>query len=97
VINGVWTVLGGLRFRSTRVKPDGTVRLGYTGAGFPGHPAFRFDEAKNAWYAVVPAAECDVIVEISHQAGYHGHLWLLAARWQLAAAHLRSGRFLGRL
>lgn len=73
-INGVWTVLGSMRFRSTTVKPDGTVRLGYTGAGFPGYPAFRFDEAKNAWYAVVPAAECDVIVEISHQASYHGHL-----------------------
>lgn len=71
-ITGVWAVLGGMRFKSTRVKPDGTVRLGYTGAGFPGHPAFHFDEAANAWIAVVPAVECDRIVEIAHQAGYRG-------------------------
>jgi hypothetical protein len=73
-ITGVWAVLNGMRFRSTRIKPDGTVRLGYTGAGFPGHPAFSFAEATGAWHAVVPATECDQIVEISHQATYRGRL-----------------------
>lgn len=72
-ITGVWAVLGGTRFKSTRIKPNGTVRLGYTGAGFPGHDAFRFDETANAWIAVVPATECDGIAEIAHQAGYRGH------------------------
>jgi hypothetical protein len=72
-ITGVWSVLDGIRFRSTTVKPDGTVRLGYTGVGFPGHPAFRFDETRNAWIAVVPAGECDQIVDISHHATYRGH------------------------
>jgi hypothetical protein len=69
-VNGVWAVLNGVRFKATRVRPDGTVRLGYTGAGHPGHSAFSVDPATGAWNAVVPAPECDRIVEISHQAGY---------------------------
>ncbi len=73
-VTGVWAVLGGRRFKSTRVKPDGTVRLGYTGVGEPGHRAFTFDEAAGAWTAVVPATACDQIVEIAHRATYRGHL-----------------------
>jgi hypothetical protein len=67
-ITGVHAVPGGIRFKSTRIKPDGTVRLGYPGAGYPGHPAFSFDEAANAWIAVVPAADCDRVVEVAHRA-----------------------------
>lgn len=70
---GVWSVLDGLRFKSTAVKPDGTVRLGYTGAGSPRHPAFTFDETRKAWIAVVPAVECDQIVDIAHHATYRDH------------------------
>jgi hypothetical protein len=72
-ISGVWAVLNGIRFKATRIKPDGTVRLGYTGAGYPGHPAFSFDEAANAWIAVVPATDCDRVVEVAHRATYRGH------------------------
>jgi hypothetical protein len=73
LIEGVWAVLDGVRFKSTRVKPDGTVRLGYVGAGFPGHPAFTFTESAGVWHAVVPATRCDRILEISHRATYRGH------------------------
>lgn len=70
---GVWAVLGGLTFRSTDVKPDGTVRLGYNGTGFPGHPAFEFDERRGRWKATVPAEQCDSVTDYSPRADYRGH------------------------
>ena len=65
---GVWAVLDGVWFKATRIKPDGTVRLGYTGVGHPGHEAFSFNESTGAWHAVLPATRLDRIVEISHRA-----------------------------
>jgi hypothetical protein len=70
--SGVWAVLDGLTFKATRVKADGTIRLGYTGAGFPGHPDFTYDERRQVWQATMPADRCDSVTNYSPRADYRG-------------------------
>ncbi|HWC81803.1 MAG TPA: hypothetical protein VG756_17785 [Pseudonocardiaceae bacterium] len=70
--NGVWAMLDGRSFRSSSIKPDGTVRLAFTGDGAPDHPAFRRDPATGAWRAVLPAPHCHRLISVSTHATHRG-------------------------